>query len=89
MRLISQSGMKDIPYDNKEMRVADLAENLHSIIVGMYVVGDYSSKEKALKVMEMIRKWSYSNDLTKLGGGNIHDYETYFQMPQDNEVILD
>lgn len=95
MRIISQCGLKDIPYENKKLRVADLTENCYSIVVGMCVVGDYTSREKALKVMEMIRV-AYNNytNTTQYNEWlgrmkypeNISTVYTHFEMPQDSEV---
>ena len=46
-----------------------------SICSNGYVLGTYSTKEKALKVLDMIE--------THL---EIHDREVVFKMPQDDEV---
>lgn len=53
-----------------------------------YLLGKYSSKRKAIKVLDMIQeqylKPTYINDI---GGGEYAKYErVVFQMPEDDEV---
>ena len=55
-----------------------------------YLLGKYSTKEKAIKVLDMIEKEynkpTYINDL---GSGEYCKYDhSSFQMPQDDEVIV-
>lgn len=50
-------------------------------------IGDYSSEEKALKVLDMID--AFKNEplqIENLQSVYIHDYEKTFQMPKDSEV---
>lgn len=51
-----------------------------SICSNGYVLGTYSTKEKALKVLDMIE--THLEELEY----KIHDREVVFKMPQDNEV---
>ena len=63
MRVISQDGMTDIPYemfvfgvteDNAIVGIRDTISRPSDVALG--VVAKYSTKEKVLKVMEMLRK---------------------------------
>lgn len=93
MRLISQNGMVDMPYENVILGICD-QNNKQEYAIYSYkenprplFLATYSTKDKALKVMEMLRKryldyldvkfetfW-YSNDYPKV-----------FQFPEDEEV---
>lgn len=84
MRLISQGGMNgiyDIPYekclvyicgDKKTIKVQPLGE-----LDSEYVFATYSNTDKALKVMEMLRK-AYSRFT--------NTYNIIFKFPSDEEV---
>ena len=52
-----------------------------SICSNGYVLGTYSTKEKALKVLDMIE--THLEELEY----KIHNREVVFQMPQDDEVL--
>ena len=55
MRVISQHGNVDLPYE--QIVVCHAMESVIALYNGeKYVLGEYSSKEKAYKVMEMLRK---------------------------------
>lgn len=70
MRLISQDGKTDIPYENSAVYIianyGHSKENGFHNIVGYVImahtgddywnIGDYSTEEKALKVMEMLQQ---------------------------------
>jgi hypothetical protein len=66
-----------------------LTHQIYVLINGReYLLGRYSTKEKAIAVLDMIEKKylepSYINDV---GGGEYAKYErSVFQMPEDNEV---
>lgn len=54
MRVISQHGNVDLPYE--QIVVCHAMENVIALYNGeKYVLGEYSSKEKAYKAMEMLR----------------------------------
>ena len=85
MRLISQNGMFDVPYDNfcveiirgKEIMVFN---NQSDLLDEAIIMATYSTNEKALKVMEMLRKLYLETLL---------DYRTIpkvFKFPDDSEV---
>ena len=55
MRVISQHGNVDLPYE--QIVVCHAMESVLALYNGeKYVLGEYSSKEKAYKVMEMLRE---------------------------------
>ena len=55
MRVISQHGNVDLPYE--QIVVCHAMESVIALYNGEeYVLGKYSSKEKAYKAMEMLRK---------------------------------
>ena len=100
MRIISQDGMRDINYDNVNLKIASPGEWLDDNIFNSKLfwgiltttnisLGGYTSKEKALKVMEMIwqpRHWVSSNALIK-DGDFVPGFERYvFYMPKDEDV---
>lgn len=61
MRVISQHGNVDLPYE--QIVVCHAMESVIALFNGeKYVLGKYSSKEKAYKAMEMLRT-SYKRNL--------------------------
>ena len=55
MRVISQHGNIDLPYE--QIAVCHAMESVIALYNGnKYVLGEYSSKEKAYKAMEMLRE---------------------------------
>lgn len=100
MRVISQHGNVDLPYE--QIVVCHAMESVIALYNGeKYVLGKYSSKEKAYKAMEMLRK-SYENneiyhhlsttdafkDIACLMSNEEFNKLTseYFQFPQDDEI---
>lgn len=82
MRVISQDGTIDFPYDSSSVSIYGGCIN-GRIYVRMQLCGgyddsvdvaDYSTKEKAIKAMEALRE-TYT-----------HPYIRYFQFPNDSEV---
>jgi heterodisulfide reductase subunit A-like polyferredoxin len=108
MRVISQNGMLDIPYeefvfgitkDNKIACCRECVATPSEIYNG--IIAAYSSKEKALKAMEMLReqheKVAFLKTIinTEKGTSFVRclsetDFDkmtrNYFQFPKDNEV---
>lgn len=94
MRIISQGGHADLPYERTI--IMSNTENVLARCDGKeYVMGIYSTKEKAMKAMEICRNRYLSR--TELQGGfnalngsyvqpNIWALPRVFQFPQDNEV---
>lgn len=73
MRLISQNGMTDCPYESSSLYIKDLGtehrlksgevlkESGHCVIqcnnnIASFKIAEYSTKEKALKVMKMLQQ---------------------------------
>lgn len=109
MRVISQDGTKDFPYESSSVYVYGGCVN-GRIYVRMQSCGgyddsvdaaDYSTKEKAIKAMEMLRehheKVAFLKTIINTEKGalfirglseTVFDKMTqnYFQFPKDNEV---
>lgn len=98
MRLISQDGKIDIPYENSTIYVVanygHSKENGFHNIVGYEImahtgdnywnIGDYSTEEKALNVMEMLRN-QYKRFITT-ALMDIKKENIYFRFPADEDV---
>lgn len=94
MRVISQHGNVDLPYE--QIVVCHAMESVVAVHNGeKYVLGKYSSKEKAYKAMEMLRE-AYESRM-ELDGGYDSVHKCYvqpnywvlpkvFQFPQDDEI---
>lgn len=100
MRVISQHGNIDLPYE--QIVVCHAMESVIALYNGeKYVLGEYSSKEKAYKAMKMLKEHygllsfmkliagttkyeSFIRSFTK--DGFIKATTEYFQFPQDNEI---
>jgi hypothetical protein len=100
MRVISQHGNVDLPYE--QIVVCHAMENVTALHNEKeYVLGRYSSQEKAYKAMEMLREQYGLLSFMKLIAGTTN-YESfirrfteddfikatteYFQFPQDDEI---
>ena len=100
MRVISQHGNVDLPYE--QIVVCHAMESVLALYNGeKYVLGEYSSKEKAYKVMEMLRERHTDNvfcrediqykaeimldERTNIVREMMMKCE-YFQFPKDDEV---
>ena len=100
MRVISQHGNVDLPYE--QIVVCHAMESVIALYNGeKYILGEYSSKEKAYKVMEMLRERHTDNVFCRediqykaeimLDDGLQIVREMmmkceYFQFPQDDEM---
>lgn len=98
MRLISQDEKIDIPYENSAVYIVanygHSKENGFHNIVGYEIVahtgddywnlGDYSTEEKALKVMEMLQQ-QYMRYLTTVLA-DVRAKTVYFKFPADEEL---
>ena len=108
MRVISQDGTKDFPYDGSFIFVFDgcINKRIHVRILlrgDEYDkhVADYSTKEKAIKAMEMLRE-AYNNNEFYHRTATTNTFQEamgilssekfkevtseYFQSPQDDEM---
>ena len=102
MRVISQHGNVDLPYE--QLVVCHAMESVIALYNGeKYVLGEYSSKEKAYKAMEMLRERhtdnvfcrediQYKAEIMLDEGTNIVREMMmkceYFQFPKDDEVKI-
>lgn len=108
MRVISQDGTMDFPYDSSWVSVYGGCVN-RRIFVRMHLCGyddsvdvaDYSTKEKAIKAMEMLRE-AYNNNefyhctattntfqeaMGVLSSEKFKEVTNeYFRFPQDDEI---
>lgn len=92
MRLISQDGTFDVPYDQVVIqRYSDgiywLNKNLIGVESGIsedFKIASYSSETKAIKVMEMVRE-AWINETVEFEDRICHS-NIIFQFPQDEEI---
>ena len=105
MRIVSQDKSKDIPYDNQIIMLDEDGSNCINVWFdgSFWIIGQYSSKEKALKVMEMIElanmcksvddeileNFGLDKFVNSISFTNNNLEVCYFNMPQDDEVTLD
>ena len=93
MRLISQHGNVDVPYDNVSLihKGSEIvAITCHETPNGVYefTMGKYSTNEKAYKVMEMVRE-DYLKIMRIENGSSIqglYDIPKVFIFPKDEDV---
>lgn len=90
MRIVSQNKEVDIPYSEMSIYVENKIIYASFNFFRDKILGTYSSKEKALKVMEMIRKQNINFKSWELDRFSNEDspLTTYFYMPQDDEVEI-
>ena len=87
MRIISQSGRIDIPYE-----VAVVYVEYESVIAKVgderYAMGNYSTEEKAVKSMEMLREkyLLYKSATNEKSFYEFFDNPKVLQFPQDDEM---
>lgn len=92
MRIISQSGLLDVPYEL--LAISPYSKNMATIVgtfpgndLGkgdrIYILAEYSSEEKAIKAMKMCRE-KYQGFFTK--GNYMFDHPKVFQFPADDEI---
>lgn len=105
MRVISQDGTMDFPYEISTIFIYPKTENVIAIQSAgdseISIIGRYSTKEKAIKVMEMLRT-AYENNVfyhCTAGSKRFEEVQSilseeqfrkataeYFQFPQDDEI---
>ena len=96
MRLVSQDGTIDVPYDICAICLGEHGSK-HIIYIcsklfddKFCAFADYSTKEKALKAMEMLREeYDYVRTFETIcnGGSNYPNLPSYiFQFPKDEEI---
>ena len=91
MRVISQDGMMDIQYENFSLGITggNYITAIRDIVASPRVISDgilakYSSKEKALKAMEMLKN-TWIGESVEFENGFYHK-NCVFQFPTDDEV---
>ena len=100
MRVISQHGNVDLPYE--QIVVCHAMESVIALYNGeKCILGEYSSKEKAYKAMEMLREHNEGVNFLKtiintekgaqfVRGLSKTDFDkltqNYFRFPQDDEI---
>lgn len=94
MRIISQNGKVDFPYEqivisidcNDTIMIIACAVNTDESIV--FNLAEYSTKEKAEKAMAMLRMEYGNFHETRSGNGKYFDfnYPKLFRFPKDSEV---
>lgn len=91
MRVISQDGTIDVPYEmvviqRFEEDVYFLNRNLTGVenLINDITLAEYSTKEKAIKAMEMLRE-AWINEAIEFTHG-IYHRNIVFQFPQDDEI---
>lgn len=83
MRVISQHGNADLPYE--QIVVCHAMESVIALYNGeKCILGKYSSEEKSYKAMEMLRK-AWVNGTVEFEDG-IYHRNIVFQFPQDDEI---
>lgn len=93
MRVVSQDGKLDFPYENIRLSIAD---NSILCLDSFSTLATYSTEKKAQKAMEMLRNTYLSR--MELGGGydmvngfyvqpNYWVLPKVFRFPQDSEVV--
>ncbi len=95
MRLISQNGMVDVPYEISALSVCKDCYDRASIRIRStlfddrpFIFADYSTEEKAKKVMEKVRKKYLETTVVSSGGLSFRTLPraVVFQFPSDDEV---
>ena len=95
MRIISQDGTIDIPYEQCVIqrfreKIYFLNKNLVGVeqLVNDMEMASYSTEEKAKKAMEMLREKykDYAKATNKSNFFTMFDYPKVFQFPQDEDV---
>ena len=75
MRLISQDGMIDVPYEHGSLCIGFIKGEEHLIYTISYYnyssqkgtkLAEYSSKSKALKAMEMLREYKETKEIRSI-----------------------
>lgn len=88
MRVISQNGKIDYPYEQSIVFIDP--KGTHAVLIQPagehkgFALGIYSTKEKAIKAMEMLRE-AWIKETVEFEDG-IYHRNIIFQFPQDSEI---
>ena len=91
MRIISQDGMIDVPYEHifieiRENQIwCDYAATLGKMCVAKRFAR-YSTQEKAERAMEMLHSYYGEYMIEKIYKQEIHGMWPIFQFPQDDKI---
>lgn len=86
MRIISQDGMIDFPYEYTIVYIDYLNEKLIYAKGMSFIIAKYSTKAKAKKAMEMLRTaYQYAEECKYIGVGSSQP-EFCFRFPADEEL---
>lgn len=94
MRLISQDGMVDVPYEHGSLLVGvGKAEEIEHAVIRYNSssstnkkLAEYNSKAKVLKVMEMLREQYFNNKHEETYRDGVFSYAPNFKFPADEEI---
>nr|DAJ78322.1 MAG TPA: PHOTOSYNTHETIC REACTION CENTER CYTOCHROME C, LIPIDIC-SPONGE PHASE, PHOTOSYNTHESIS, REACTION [Bacteriophage sp.] len=96
MRIISQDETIDVPYNFFSLSVASgKCKDVEYACIYCHNISaphgtklaEYSSKEKALKAMEMLRETFFKSENEGIyRDGGYYYYSPFFQFPKDDEV---
>ena len=99
MRILSQDGTIDMPYELVALSVsykiagANIDKNVFcvnahsgSLNAKRIIMGEYSSEEKAKKVFEMLRNVYYESEQVRVYKDGVSYLTTHFQFPTDDEI---
>lgn len=88
MRIISQDGTTDVPYEH--VAVIRLNKKIYffnsNLITDSQALAEYSTEEKAEAAMEALRCTYKGNTFGVLNGSSREILCKVFRFPQDNEV---
>ena len=90
MRMISQNGKVDLPYEQIGVQINNLnkkdiiAYPIHVAGESHWTLAKYSTEEKAVKAMEMLRE-TWINETVEFEDGISHR-NIIFKFPQDDEI---
>lgn len=96
MRIISQDGTIDVPYEQAIVEYEACERNGEDVFYIIFArteksyfsIARYSTESKAQKAMEMLRKKykDYAKATNKSNFFTMFDYPKVFQFPQDEDV---
>lgn len=90
MRIISQNGMIDIPYENAALSIESI-ENGYAVYeylsYNACLLAKYDCKEKAKRVLEILHRL-YSHEIVQ-NWSCPHNYQKVFQFPANEDVNVE
>ena len=95
MRLISQNGEIDVPYEKVILGICDQNNGQEYVIYAYHdsprplFIATYSNTDKALKVMEMLREQYMRNNalyIDRENNARVIPQNSLFKFPADEEV---